>query len=112
MGTPHRGSPEASFGKILGDVANLALHISGAHRFTGGINSSLIATLGQESKELLGIGEDFVPRASALRIISFYETKTHPLTNKVVRNSSLVLNAKANGRLGSWCGTRKRLIRP
>ncbi len=90
MGTPHRGSPDASFGKILGDVANLALHISGTHRLAGGINSTLIESLSQESKELLGIAEDFVPRASALHIVSCYETKTYPLTNKVVCNSDLI----------------------
>lgn len=110
MGTPHRGSPDASFGKILGDVANLALHVSGTHRLTGGINRSLIETLGQESKELLAIAEDFVSRASALRIVTYYETKTHPLTNKVVRDSSSDFRFTYRHVVGCFSGTKTRLI--
>ena len=88
MGTPHRGSPDASYGKVLGDIANVVLHMSGSDRIIGGINTSLFKNLGQESKELIGIAEDFVGRASLLQIISFYETEKHPLTNKVVCNKA------------------------
>ena len=90
LGTPHRGSSDANYGKLLGDIANLALHVSGSSRFTGRINTSLIEALSHESKELLGIAEDFIPHASSLHIISFYETETHPLTNKVVCNRNYV----------------------
>ena len=95
MGTPHRGSADASYGKVLGNIANLALHVSGGSRVTGRVNTSLIEPLRYGSKELLGIAEDFVPRASSLHIISFYETETHPLTNKVVcRGNSVRLNSR------------------
>lgn len=110
MGTPHRGSPDASFGKNLGDVANLALHVSGTHRLTGGINRSLIETLGQESKELLGIAEDFVSRASALRIVTCYEIKTHPLTNKMVRHYRSVLGVPRRHVVGCFSGMETGLI--
>ena len=59
MGTPHRGSSYATFGKTLCDIANVALRMSFAHRLTGGVQRSLIETLAQESGELQGVSEDF-----------------------------------------------------
>ena len=86
MGTPHRGSSYATFGKTLGDIANVALHISLTHRLTGGVKTSLIETLAQESGELQGVSEDFylMIQESTLHIISLYETAAHPLTNRTV----------------------------
>ena len=86
MGTPHRGSSYATFGKILCDIANVALRMSFAHRLTGGVQRSLIETLAQESGELQGVSEDFhlMIQESALHIISVYETEAHPLTNRTV----------------------------
>lgn len=86
MGTPHRGSSYATFGKTLCDIANVALHMSFAHRLTGGVQRSLIETLAQESGELQGVSEDFylMIQESALHIISLYETEAHPLTNRTV----------------------------
>lgn len=86
MGTPHRGSAYATFGKTLGDIANVALHVSFAHRLTGGVKTSLIETLAQENGELQGVSEDFylMIQESALHVISLYETEAHPLTNRTV----------------------------
>lgn len=86
MGTPHRGSHYATYGKTLGDIANVASHMSFTHRFTGGIRTSLIETLTQENGELDGISEAFpsIVEGSALHIISVYETENHPLTSNPV----------------------------
>jgi hypothetical protein len=82
MGTPHRGSDSAAFGKVLGDIANAVLP-----RVAGRVNTTLIAALEQESRELLGIADSFVPRANAFRLVSFYETEADSVTNKVVCSS-------------------------
>ncbi len=86
MGTPHRGSPYATYGKVLGDIANVTMHMSFTHRLTGGVRTALIGTLVQENGELQGISEDFysIIQESAIHVISFYETEAHPLTNKTV----------------------------
>lgn len=86
MGTPHRGSPYASYGKMLGDITNLTLHVSYIHRLTGGVRTTLIETLARENGELQAISEDFysIVQESALHVISLYETEAHPLTNRTV----------------------------
>ena len=85
MGTPHNGSTYAAYAKKLANVANLASHLSLTHRFTGGVRSPLLESLKVGNKELESIAGDFVDIARNIRIISFYETTSHPLTNEVVR---------------------------
>ena len=86
MGTPHRGSPYASYGKTVGDIVNFTLHTSLIHRFTGGVPTSLIEALTHENRELQSLSEDFdeILKGSALHIISLYETEAHPFTNRLV----------------------------
>jgi hypothetical protein len=78
LGTPHRGSASADLGKILGNIANLALQVGGVFRFSGGVHTTLLKDLVQNSRELMRIADDFAHRASALRITSFYETAATP----------------------------------
>lgn len=87
MGTPHRGSRYADLGQILGTIADVALRVSGTRRFAGGLNLSLIETLAEENGVLQGLSEDFrlAVQDSGLHIISVYETRAHPLTNRQVR---------------------------
>jgi hypothetical protein len=86
MGTPHRGSAYATYGKVLGEIANVTMQLSLTHRFTGGINTALIETLDRENGELQAISEEFhdLIQRSTIHIIGFYETEAHPLTKKPV----------------------------
>ena len=86
MGTPHGGSYYADYGKVLADIANVALRISLTHRFTGGVRTPLIESLKGQSMELRAIADDFVAitQSSNLRVVSFYETEAHPYTNSTV----------------------------
>ena len=45
MGTPHRGSSYAAHGKNLGDVVNVIMHVSFAHRITGRVGTFLFQIL-------------------------------------------------------------------
>ena len=86
MGTPHRGSPYASYGKVVGDIVNFTLHTTLIHRFTGGVPTSLIEALTHESEELQSISEDFdgMLKNTDLQIISLYETEAHPYAKRTV----------------------------
>ena len=86
MGTPHDGSYYADYGKVLADIANVALRASFTHRITGGVRTPLIESLKGQSTELRAIAEDFVAIAqgSDLRVINFYETEALPYMNRTV----------------------------
>lgn len=86
MGTPHRGSAYATYGRVLGEIANFTMQLSFSHRFTGGINTALIEILDRENRELQAISEEFhdLIQQSIIHIISFYETEAHPLIKKTV----------------------------
>ena len=84
MGTPHRGSASAGLGKTLGNIANVAILATGSYGFNRGVKTALLEDLAQESTELIRIADDFTQRASALRIITFYETSITPPMNSVV----------------------------
>jgi hypothetical protein len=84
LGTPHRGSSVAAYGKTIADITNIVLHVSGSYYFTGGINTSLLQDLHTNSSNLLGIAQSFVPRSKSLAIASFYETEVHPVTRRLV----------------------------
>ncbi|KAL8689403.1 MAG: hypothetical protein Q9224_004647, partial [Gallowayella concinna] len=101
MGTPHNGSTYASYGKVLGDLANVAMQISLTHRWTGGVRTSLIKSLEQGNEELRGISEDFcsILEESAIQIVTIYETDKHPLTKKLVRNVLRIVDY-SSARLG------------
>lgn len=92
MGTPHRGSAYASYGKILGDIVNVTMHVSLTHRFTGGVKTALIESLVRNNEELQAISEDFYPliQQSSIHITSFYETEANPLTNKTVGSFAII----------------------
>lgn len=86
MGTPHRGSAYASYGKTVAQIANIALRVSLADRFTGRARADLIASLTHENDDLLRISEEFfnILKGSTIRTIGFYETEAHPRTNAPV----------------------------
>ena len=86
MGTPHRGSAYASYGKTVAQIANFVLRVSFADHFTGRARADLIASLTHENDDLLRISEEFsnILKGSPIRIFGFYETEAHPLTNAPV----------------------------
>lgn len=86
MGTPHRGSKYASYGTILGTTADVAMHAALVHRFYGGVRTSLIKSLERGSPQLEAVSESFrsLVHKSQMKIISLYETESHPFTNDVV----------------------------
>jgi hypothetical protein len=84
MGTPHRGSESANLAKVLGNIANLAFQAGGVLPFQRTVKTSLLEDLAQNSRELTRIADDFLQRASAFRITSFYEDRgILPLDNVV-----------------------------
>ena len=86
MGTPHRGSKHASYGKTLGDIVNFTLRTTFIHRSTGGVPTRLIKALDPENEELQRLSEDFdkILEGSTIQIISLYETELNPFTDKIV----------------------------
>ena len=86
MGTPHRGSDYASYGTILGTIADVAMRASLVHRFSGGVRTSLMKTLERGSPQLEAVSESFcsLVNQSELRVITLYETESHPFTNRPV----------------------------
>jgi len=73
LGTPHRGSSIASQAEVYGNILNVAWHASGLHHFRGGVRTTLIRNLSQNSPELVAIADSFTQRASTLLIVTFYE---------------------------------------
>lgn len=68
MGTPHRGSDAAFWGKFLAQTLSIAqLGLRG--------NNTLLADLTQNSKTLQDISQQFVERGKLLQIRSFYEVE-------------------------------------
>ncbi len=84
MGTPHQGSKFANMGKTLGEIANVALYMTGSNSITGGVKTSLLRDISLNSSTLRGITRSFRQRSSALRISTFYETEITPPTGTIV----------------------------
>jgi hypothetical protein len=64
LGTPHRGSKVANWGKLLASIAKVAF-LSPKREF--------LETLSENSKELGDLAEDFVKIAAKYSFKSFYE---------------------------------------
>ncbi|KAF2792053.1 hypothetical protein K505DRAFT_308322, partial [Melanomma pulvis-pyrius CBS 109.77] len=85
LGTPHRGSDIAFWGKTLGKFANFAVF--------GGIRTDLLNSLAPKSTELADICSQFVERAVPLNIFTIYERiKMKGLPDLVVDETSAVLH--------------------
>lgn len=67
LATPHNGSSIAACGSVL---ANMAQRISPLNP-----PRAILEALKKDSKVLSEITDDFVPRASSLHIVSFYEMR-------------------------------------
>jgi hypothetical protein len=75
LGTPHQGSPAASYASILARTANVLLKGTQSSRFTGQMRTDLLKLLQPHKSELLTIAEDFRVHTSDIKIISFIEGK-------------------------------------
>lgn len=76
LGTPHRGSSIATQAELFGSIINVGWHASGLHHFKGGVRTTLLRDLSQNSSELVAIADSFTQRASTLLIVTFYERYT------------------------------------
>ncbi|KAI4129153.1 MAG: hypothetical protein LQ341_006601, partial [Variospora aurantia] len=65
--TPHNGSNIATCGKIISNIVTACSPLNPAKR--------LIEALQKDSKVLLEITEDFVPRTSSLQLVSSFDMK-------------------------------------
>lgn len=76
-GTPHRGSDLGDIGKVIAGVA-CAVSPLRAPR-------ALIGMPQRDSDELLHLNEDYVRRASSVKIVSFFETRVTPILGLLKR---------------------------
>ena len=75
LGTPHQGSPSASYASILSKIANIFVIGTQISRLTGPIRTELLTGLETNEKALLHIAEDFRVHTGTLQIASFIEQK-------------------------------------
>ncbi|KAK3638983.1 hypothetical protein LTR56_012706 [Elasticomyces elasticus] len=85
MGTPHRGSDSAYWGRILGNIGNIPMLAS--------LRTDLLKDLKPRSTTLGDICSQFVERATTLHIITLYERqKITGLPTLIVDKDSAVLH--------------------
>lgn len=84
LGTRHRGSSIASQAELFGSIINVAWHASGLHHIKGGVRTTLLRDLSQNSSELVAIADSFTQGASTLLIVKFYEKYITPPVGAVV----------------------------
>ena len=75
LGTPHQGSPAASYASILARTASALVISSQLFRLSGSMRDDLLTTLRTQEPELLKIAEDFRVHTRNLKIMSFIEGK-------------------------------------
>lgn len=78
FGTPHRGSPAASFGAIFASILKFSM-------LGTNTNSKLVSQLKENAETLLAINSSFVDRSKNLDIVSFYETEKMDYKQNLVR---------------------------
>jgi hypothetical protein len=66
LGTPHRGSEKASYGRVLANVATAMMNKP---------TSRLVSTLQSNSDSLMRLTSDFKSQLPNYQVASFYETK-------------------------------------
>ncbi len=76
LGTPHRGSDKATYGKVLSDVATTVVRRP---------NSKLLGALQTNSDALMRLASEFKHQLPQYKIVSFYETKPVGLFKGLVR---------------------------
>lgn len=85
FGTPHRGASGSSdMAKLIGNILNVCLLVSGSRGLTGTTQTHLLDTLSANSSALEDIATSFRNRSSNLDIITFYETETTPPVGQLV----------------------------
>jgi len=86
MGTPHRGADAASWASIVARAL-------GALQMGTGTNKNLLSDLQRNSGALWQISQQFVERASTLKIRTFYEVnKLDYMSSLIVEKESAILN--------------------
>ncbi|MCJ1249271.1 hypothetical protein MMC30_006494 [Trapelia coarctata] len=94
LGTPHQGSPSATYATILSRIAKPLVSGSQMSRLTGSIRTELVQGLRANEKESLRIDQDFRVQTGTVRIASFIEQKCMSgLTERVVDDKSGFMGA-------------------
>ena len=75
MGTPHRGSEKASYGKVLAKIATIVMNKP---------SSRLVPALKRNSDELMRLTSDFKFQLSNYQVVSFYEMKPMKFSSTLV----------------------------
>jgi len=75
MGTPHRGSEKAAYGKVLATVATTVLHTPAPR---------LVNALQVNSEALMRLTTDFRFQLPRYQVYSFYETKPIKMLSSLV----------------------------
>jgi hypothetical protein len=75
LGTPHQGSPSATYVSILSQIANIFIIGTQTSRLMGQMRTELLHSLQTNEKELLHIAQDFRVHTSTLHLASFIEQK-------------------------------------
>ncbi|KAI9748141.1 MAG: hypothetical protein M4579_007306, partial [Chaenotheca gracillima] len=89
LGTPHQGSPSATYASILSQIANVFVIGSQMSRLTGPLRTELLQSLRRNENELLYIAQDFRVHTGPLMIASFIEQKNmRGFNERIVDESS------------------------
>ncbi|MCJ1237731.1 hypothetical protein MMC14_005718 [Varicellaria rhodocarpa] len=75
MGTPHRGSEKASYGKVLAKIATIVMNKP---------SSRLVPALKRNSDELMRLTSDFKFQLSNYQVVSFYEMKPMKFSSTLI----------------------------
>ena len=85
LGTPHQGSPTATYATILSQIVNSIVVGSQVSRLSGPIRTELLRGLETNEAELLRVAEEFRVHTTAINIASFIEQKQMRGLNERVR---------------------------
>ncbi|OCK76186.1 hypothetical protein K432DRAFT_437179 [Lepidopterella palustris CBS 459.81] len=94
LGTPHKGaSGTTDIGKVVGNIINACLYVSGSGGFAGTTRTDLLNTLSSDSEALKTLATSFRNRSRNLEIVTFYETETTPpFTQLIVDKPSAIMD--------------------
>jgi len=87
LGTPHQGSPSATYANILAQITNIFVVGTQVSRLTGRIRTDLLKSLKTKESELLKIAEDFRVHTTKIKISSFIEQVNMAGLNQRARSS-------------------------
>ncbi|RDL35776.1 uncharacterized protein BP5553_06388 [Venustampulla echinocandica] len=92
LATPHRGTSETQFPKLLARIANVATNMTGIAPFIVSTRPDLIEAIEKDSNILLDISTNFRNQTKNLKIASFTEQSvTPPAKSLIVDKASAIM---------------------